>query len=270
MSTALLLLTLAQTDPLVGLAAEVTPSVVHVVIKGPLGEKLGSGTGFFVSNDGLVATNAHVVDDASAITVELVTGEKREATGLVAVDVDHDVALLRVPGPSKALRLGSSLELQPGTSVLSVGGPAGLAFSATTGIVGAVRKEMEEEEREAAGKYFRNMGRVIQLSSASRGGASGSPVLTTDGQVIGILHAGMGEMLTFLSPIENLEALIAAQGAGPITPFSTVASSSALATDERRNLLVSGIFFVALAIVAGVLLQRSRAAERSKRKHLLD
>ncbi len=270
MLSALTLLALAQTDPLVELAARVTPSVVHVVIKGPLGEKIGSGTGFFVSDDGLVATNAHVVDIASAITVELATGEKRDAIGLVAIDVSHDVALLRVPGQSKALPLGSSVDLQPGTSVFSVGGPAGLAFSVTTGIVGAVRKEMEEEERKAAGKYFENMGRVIQLSSASRGGASGSPVLTHDGQVIGVLHAGMGEMLTFLSPIENLAALISSHGATPVQPFSGIATSAVVATDERRNLLVSAIFFAVLGVVGLVLWRRSVSAERAKAKHLLD
>ena len=102
----------------------------------PRGTSLGSG--FIVSGDGYVLTNAHVVDGADKVTVKLSDG--REFTGkTVGTDKKSDIALLKIEASGlPALRLGDSKDLKPGQWVVAIGSPFGLDHSVTAGIVSAV------------------------------------------------------------------------------------------------------------------------------------
>ena len=100
----------------------------------------GSGTGFFVGPDGLLLTNAHVVEGATRVSVHTSEGESFLTTP-VAVSSTHDLALLRINAkPKTSLRLGNSSEIAVGVDVIAIGNPLGLQSTVTKGIVSAIRK----------------------------------------------------------------------------------------------------------------------------------
>ena len=106
---------------------------------------LGSGSGFLWDGEGHVVTNAHVIEGASAATVQLADGKTFPAT-LVGRDITHDLAVLRIPTGG----LPSPLPLAPpepplvGPEVLAIGNPFGLDWTLTTGIVSALDRELPE------------------------------------------------------------------------------------------------------------------------------
>ena len=115
----------------------IAPSVVQVETDGGFG---GAGTGFFVSGDGHVVTNAHVVKDAQTIVIMTSNGDLHKAE-LVQKDSTRDLAVLKVDGTGfAAARLGSSADVEVGDEVLAIGNALGLGDTptVTTGIVSAL------------------------------------------------------------------------------------------------------------------------------------
>ncbi len=157
-----------------------------------------SGSGFVVSADGYVVTNAHLVDAApEEITVRL--GERRELKAkLVGADPVTDIALLKVDAHDlPRVRIGDSRHLQPGQWVAAIGSPFGLDRSVTAGIVSATGRTLPEE------------GYVpfIQTDVALNPGNSGGPLFDLRGEVVGvnsvIYSASGGYMgVSFAVPIE--------------------------------------------------------------------
>jgi serine protease Do len=135
----------------------------------------GTGSGFFISEDGYVLTNHHVVDGASDITVRL--SDKREYKAkLVGSDERTDVALLKVEGKGFArLPIGDPTRLRKGEWVLAIGSPFGLDSTVTAGIVSA-------KGRETGDNYVP----FIQSDVSVNPGNSGGPLLNARGEVIGI------------------------------------------------------------------------------------
>jgi len=128
-----------------------------------------------VSSDGYVLTNAHVVDDASQVTVKL-TDRREFVAKVIGVDKRSDVALIKIAATGlPTVRFGDSSRLKPGQWVVAIGSPFGFENSVTAGIVSATARPLDE-----------NYVPFIQTDAAVNPGNSGGPLFNVDGQVIGI------------------------------------------------------------------------------------
>ena len=134
------------------------------------------GSGFIISDDGYVVTNAHVIDSGSNITVEL--EDKREFTAkVIGVDKLSDIALLKIEAKNLPyVAMGDSDKLDVGQWVVAIGTPFGLDYTATQGIVSALSRSLP------ADTYVP----FIQTDAAVNPGNSGGPLFNLEGQVIGV------------------------------------------------------------------------------------
>ena len=137
----------------------------------------GLGTGFVIESDGLIVTNAHVVDGADSVKVTLEDGRKFDAT-VIGTDPSTDLALVRIAGVSDlpTVSFGDSDALQVGEDVVAIGNPFGLGNSVTSGIISALGRDIQ------SGPYDN----FIQTDAAINKGNSGGPLFSTDGKVVGI------------------------------------------------------------------------------------
>jgi serine protease Do len=136
----------------------------------------GEGSGFIIQSDGLILTNAHVVDGATRVTVQL-TDRREYSAKVVGVDKVSDVAVIRIPATNlPTVNMGNSNSLVVGQWVLAIGAPFGFENSATAGIVSA------------KGRTLPDSGYVpfIQTDVPINPGNSGGPLFNMQGQVIGI------------------------------------------------------------------------------------
>lgn len=138
-------------------------------------ESLGSG--FFVTEDGYILTNFHVVHRADVIKVGVTSGDEYEAE-VVGTDPTSDLALLKIDieGPTPYLEFGDSGNLKVGQWVMAIGSPFGFDYSVTQGIISAIGRGLYSD------KYVP----FIQTDVAINPGSSGGPLLDYDGKVIGI------------------------------------------------------------------------------------
>jgi serine protease Do len=136
----------------------------------------GEGSGFIVSADGYILTNAHVVENADEVTIR--TTDRREYTAkVVGVDAQTDVAVLKIEAKNlPTVRLGDPSKLRPGEWVVAIGSPFGFENSVTAGIVSATSRAMP------GGNYTP----FIQTDVAVNPGNSGGPLFNLDGEVVGI------------------------------------------------------------------------------------
>ena len=155
------------------------------------------GSGFILSPDGYILTNAHVAQDADKIIVRLSDQRERPAK-LIGVDEMTDVALLKIEGDNlPAVKIGDSDALEVGEWVLAIGSPFGLEHTATQGIVSAVGRNLP------SGTYVP----FIQSDVAVNPGSSGGPLFNLRGEVIGInsqIYSSTGGYmgLSFAIPIK--------------------------------------------------------------------
>jgi serine protease Do len=138
----------------------------------------GEGSGFIVSNDGYILTNAHVVDEAEEVTVRLT--DRREFTArIVGLDKPTDVAVLKIEAKDlPVVRIGDPAKLRPGEWVLAIGSPFGFDNSATAGIVSATARGLPGGDS--------NYVNFIQTDVAVNPGNSGGPLFNLSGEVVGI------------------------------------------------------------------------------------
>jgi serine protease Do len=143
----------------------------------PRRESLGSG--FVIDEEGYVLTNHHVVDGAEEIFVRLSDRRELEAE-IVGTDERSDLALLKVEADGlKAVRLGSSSDVEPGQWVLAIGSPFGFDYSVTAGIVSAKGRSLPTAANE-------NYVPFLQTDVAINPGNSGGPLFNLDGEVVAI------------------------------------------------------------------------------------
>ena len=155
-----------------------------------------SGSGFILSEDGYIITNAHVVADASSIEVVLFNEDSFEAK-LVGADSSFDVAVLKIEAKGlPAVTVGDSDALKVGEDVVAIGNPLGeLTFTMTNGILSAIDREINIDG---------NPQNMLQTNAAINSGNSGGPLFDMDGNVIGVTTAKYsGSSLTGTS-IEGL------------------------------------------------------------------
>ena len=136
----------------------------------------GLGSGFVISEDGMIVTNNHVVDGADTVTVKLADGTEYEAK-VLGTDPLTDLALLDVEAEDMAtVSWGTSADVRPGDEALAIGNPFGLGGTVTSGIVSAVSRDIR------SGPYDD----YIQTDAAINRGNSGGPLFNADGEVIGV------------------------------------------------------------------------------------
>jgi S1-C subfamily serine protease len=174
-------------------AALVAPSVVRV--KGFDGEEndepgaaetmQGVGSGVVIVDTGIILTNLHVVSGAKRVTATFFDGSESELE-VIGAFPENDLAVVRaktVPDDLQAATLGSTQNLQPGDEVVAVGFPFGIGPSVSAGVVSGLNREF----RSADGK--RAMTGLIQFDAAANPGNSGGPLITMNGEVVGIVTA---------------------------------------------------------------------------------
>ena len=198
----------------------ISPSVVRVVGVGKNKDgKDGDrsvGTGVVIVDKGIILTNLHVVQGAESIRVTFADGLETTAS-ITGVQIENDLAVLqahKIPDDMIAATMRSTADLRPGDQVMAVGFPFGIGPSASAGIVSGLKRTFRSPE----GKQ--EMTNLIQFDAAANPGNSGGPLVTMDGQVIGIVTAiyNPNQQRTFVGigfavPIEN-----AASAAGT-SPF---------------------------------------------------
>jgi S1-C subfamily serine protease len=202
----------------------IAPSVVRVRVFGNHDDQTddagadarGIGTGVVIVDEGIILTNLHVVAGAKGIRVVFINGQESDAT-LVGARPEHDLAVLRadvVPDDLVVATMRSTADLAPGAQVVAVGFPFGLGPSVSAGVVSGLRRDFTTPEGE------RVLSNLIQFDAAANPGSSGGPLVTMDGEVVGIVTGilnpsghGVFAGIGFAVPIEN-----AAAAAG-LSPF---------------------------------------------------
>ncbi len=172
-----------------------------------LGRSLG--TGVVIIDNGTILTNLRVVAGARKVRVRFANGHESDAT-VVGAQPENDLAVLRahsLPDDLEAATMRSTADLRPGDHVIAVGHPFGIGPSVSYGVVSGLRREFRSPEGE------RTLTNLIQFDAAANPGNSGGPLVTTDGQVVGIVTAILNpsEQRTFIGigfavPIENAAA----------------------------------------------------------------
>jgi len=184
--------------------AAVAPSVVQIEIEDGVFGGGGQGTGFIISPDGQVVTNAHVVENAVTIKVMLSDGTVKSAE-LVQKDPTRDLAVLKIQGDNlPSARLGNSAEVEVGDEVLAIGNALGLGDTptVTTGIVSALDRQLQLSGN--------RLTRLIQTDAAINPGNSGGPLVNANGEVIGVntAIAGNAEGIGFAISIDHARPVI--------------------------------------------------------------
>ena len=179
----------------------------------------GQGSGVIIDREGLVLTNAHVVDRADRVQVTLADGRQLDGT-VEGVDTVTDLAVVRLPATQglRAAPLGDSEDLLPGDWAIALGNPYGLDSTVTLGIVSSLHRNIS-----TLGFTDKRL-ELIQTDAAINPGNSGGPLINAAGEVIGLntlVRAGPGAGLGFAIPI-NLARGVARQlasGAAVVHPY---------------------------------------------------
>ena len=198
----------------------ISPSVVRVVGMGKTkdgrdGER-SVGTGVVIVDKGIILTNLHVVQGAETINITFADGLTSTAS-ITGVQPENDLAVLqahKIPDDLTAAAMRSTADLRPGDEVMAVGFPFGIGPSASSGVISGLKRTFRSPE---GSQEMRNL---IQFDAAANPGNSGGPLVTMEGELIGIVTAiyNPNQQRTFVGigfavPIEN-----AASAAG-MPPF---------------------------------------------------
>jgi tetratricopeptide (TPR) repeat protein len=181
---------LAQ-EALPAIVKKIQPSIVVILTYDIDKKPIAQGSGFFISKDGDVITNRHVLLGARSVEVKTVDGQAYAVGSIVAEDRNGDLVRIRAAIPQTAVRhiLVSSIVPEVGQRIFVIGSPLGLEQTVTDGIVSAVRQ-------------IPSFGNIIQISAPISSGSSGSPVVNLQGDVIGVASFRMieGQNLNFAIP----------------------------------------------------------------------
>ena len=195
------------------LVQKARPAVVEIGVFDQTGQLVATGTGFFISPDGTLLTNYHVITGATSILARDYQKKTYHLKRIVAASPESDVAELQFDAANLPyLTLGSTSSLVEGEHILAIGNPEGLEGTVSEGIVSA----------------FRDNRTIIQISTAISHGSSGSPILDCEsGQVIGIATSILreGQSLNFAISSEAVQTAVAkAENAAPSSPPVAIAT----------------------------------------------
>jgi len=201
-------------------AEKIRPAVVRVMsfVKDKKGEEVehGVGTGVVILDKGVILTNLHVVQSAQTIKLAFADGSESGAT-VTGVQAENDLAVLQahtIPDDLHAATLRSTGDLVPGDHVVAVGFPFGIGPSTSAGVVSGLGRAFKSPEGE------QEIDNLIQFDAAANPGNSGGPLVTMDGEVVGIVTGILNPTnhrtfvgIGFAVPIES------AAGAVGLPPF---------------------------------------------------
>jgi len=185
-------------EKLPAIVKRIETSTVVILTYDGKGNLLTNGSGFFISQDGDVITNRHVIMDASRAEVKTAEGKVYPITQVLAEDKEGDIIRVSVDIPQKEVKplsVGVSVP-EVGERIIVIGNPLGLERTVSDGIVSAVRD-------------VPNFGNIIQITAPISPGSSGSPVVNMKGEVIGVATFQLmeGQNLNFVIPSERIAKL---------------------------------------------------------------
>jgi serine protease Do len=173
-------------------------------------QEVGAGSGFIVSNDGMVVTNKHVVSDESASYTVMTNDEKKYDAKVLAIDQVNDIAILKIEAAGlPVLEMGDSVNLQIGQTVIAIGNSLGeFRNTVSKGVISGLKRNVN------AGSGFGQsemLNQVIQTDAAINPGNSGGPLLDIQGKAIGVnvAMAQGAENIGFALPIDLVKKDIA-------------------------------------------------------------
>lgn len=209
-----------ETAPLPSRAAKAYEAIAQsvVLVRGwrdepdeESGPQKGIGTGVVIVDNGTILTNLHVVAGAQRVEVVFADGLESEAI-VMSMQPENDLAVLKaktLPDDLAAATLRSTVDLVPGDEVLAVGFPFGIGPSVSAGVISGLRREYRSTDGE------RLLTNLIQFDAAANPGSSGGPLVTADGEVVGIVTAILNPSeqrvfigIGFAVPIENAASAV--------------------------------------------------------------
>ena len=168
-------------------------AVASITVFDSFGNRLKTGSGFFITEGGLLVSNYHVIQGGASAVAKTIDGKTFAITGAYACDENYDLAILATDGGSHPfLKFRNAAHTRPGTRIGVIGNPRGLEFSISEGIVSAIRDDGDGRD-------------LLQITAPISPGSSGSPVMDADGMVLGIatLVLTNGQALNFAVPSET-------------------------------------------------------------------
>ena len=185
------------------ISERVSPSVFYVEVYDSSNKILGSGSGFFISSNGVAVTNYHVIEDTAGAKITTISGEKYNVSDIIAFDKDLDIAIIRIERTSTngktvsgfpALTLADSDNISAGQPIYALGSPVGLQNTISDGIISNVNQVVD-------GSAF------IQITAPISHGSSGGALVNEYGEVIGITSAGIedAQNIGFAIPINTIK-----------------------------------------------------------------
>lgn len=199
-------------------ATEIKPSTVLINARFSGGESYG--TGFFLTSDGYIVTNYHIISAATEIKVTLYSGKQLDAT-MIGYYAPDDLAVLKIDGSGyQAVSIGDSSELEVGDLAIAIGNPSGAEASWTTthGIISALNRRVA-----VSGTGFIGEMKMIQTDAPLNPGNSGGPLCNADGEVIGIVTRKLTDYVSigFAIPINEAMTTLNAIISGSLDSFES-------------------------------------------------
>jgi tetratricopeptide (TPR) repeat protein len=218
-------------EDLPALVKRVRPAVVTIIAYDSKGLTIGQGSGFFVSKEGEILTNHHVLQGASSAEIKMNDGATHPVAAILGDDADSDLSrLIAILDDTMPFLPIAHQRAEAGERIVVIGSPLGLEHTVSEGIVSAI-----PEERSDVGEI---MPATLQITAQISEGSSGAPVLNLKGEVVGLATAYLrrGQGLNFAVPLERILTL---KRTKPIT--------LALWNNPRRKPRASDLFIEGLA-----------------------
>lgn len=172
-------------------------------------QKVGSGSGFFVSTDGLIVTNKHVVSDEQAEYTVILSDKSEHQAKVLARDPSNDIAVIKIEGSGyPALVLGDSDQVRAGETIIAIGNPLGeFENSVSRGIVSGLKRSLNAGSGSGDSEHLSD---IIQIDAAINPGNSGGPLFDLSGEVIGVnvAMAQGAESIGFSLPINQVKRIV--------------------------------------------------------------